>query len=279
MRTTNRSWMVLLAGVALVPAAVAIAQDAVRLEGTMDQAGSVETSCNRVLATDYDPHKGEQFGRNVSIWQLEDGSAVLFQSGMTIDADGAPNAYNPENTGLDDISNAGEPGHWEGIVANGEGMPLVQGPDDPFPGYYISCTALWDRTKPPTDPTRFVDASKIPYIVLPGALSRQIGAQLGDFAVVFNTRNSRSAYAIFADIGTLGEGSMALASKLGIWADARNGGTRGGVLYLLFPGTGNRQPRPIEEIESATQKIFEGWGGTDRLHSCLVPNESEASAQ
>jgi hypothetical protein len=275
---SRRWWIAILCAVALAPAAVAIAQDAVRAQVSPDDtAQAPQNSCDRTLAADFDPNKGDYFGRSVSIWQLQGGSAVLFQSGMTIDADGAPNAYNPENTGLDDISNAGQPGHWEGIVANGEGEPLLQGPDDPFPGYYISCTALWDRSKPVTDPTRFVDASKIPYIVLPGALSRQVGAQLGDLAFVFNTRNGRSSYAIFADIGTLGEGSMALAQRLGIWPDARNGGTRGGVVYLLFPASGNRQPRPVEDIDNTTDKIFQDWGGTGRLNTCMVPQASKTA--
>jgi hypothetical protein len=274
----NRWWIAILAAAALTPAAVVVAQDAVNSQSAQDNsAQSSSNSCDRTLAADFDPQKGEFWGSSVSIWQMQDGSAILFQSGMTIDADGAPNAYNPENTGLDDIRNAGEPGHWEGIVANGEGEPLLQGPDDPFPGYYISCTALWDRTKNVTDPTRFVDASKIPYVVLPGALSRQVGAQLGDFAVVMNTRNGRSAYAIFADVGTLGEGSMALAQKLGIWSDAREGGTRGGIVYLLFPKSGNRQPRPVEEIESETDKIFQNWGGAGRLNTCRVPQEPKAT--
>ncbi|HEV8183009.1 MAG TPA: hypothetical protein VGQ61_11595, partial [Candidatus Angelobacter sp.] len=34
------------------------------------------------------------------------GDAVLFQSGMYIDADGAPNAYGPHNRGLDFTANA-----------------------------------------------------------------------------------------------------------------------------------------------------------------------------
>ena len=82
---------------------------------------------------------------------------------MTIDADGAPNAYHPDNTGLDDLKNAGAPGYWEGLAKDKDGEPFVQGPDDPFPGYYVSATALADRSKPVNDPTRYVDASKIPF--------------------------------------------------------------------------------------------------------------------
>ena len=96
-------------------------------------------------------------------------------------ADGAPNAYHPDNSGLDDLSNAGTPGRWEGLAKDADGEPIIQGPNDPFPGYYVSATALADRTKPVNDPTRYVDASKIPFIVLPGAMARQIGARPGRF--------------------------------------------------------------------------------------------------
>ena len=214
-------------------------------------------------------HDGEP-ERDIPIGRLPGTSAFFYESGMTIDADGAPNAYHPENVGLDDLANAGTPGRWEGLAKDADGEPYIQGPDDPFPGFYISCTALSDRTKEHLDPTRFVDASKIPYVVLPGDISRDTGARLGDFAVVTNLRTGRSSYAIFADIGTFGEGSVALAEKLGIWPDARNGGTRGGVLYLVFPGSGNRQPRPIEEINDETEKQLQVWGGMEQLNSCAA---------
>jgi glycosyl hydrolase group 75 (putative chitosanase) len=234
------------------------------------QNGALNT-CSRTLLADFDPDKGEYFGHDVSVWTVgDDNSAVLFQSGMTIDADGAPNAYNPANTGLDDIANAGEPGHWDGIVADRGGAPYIQGPDDPYPGFYVSQTALVDWSKPFTDPTRYVDASKIPYIVLPGELSQRFGARLGDFAVVANQRRQKSAFAIFADIGTLGEGSIALADQLGIWSDAREGGTRGGITYLIFPGSGNHHPHSADEIDATAGKLFENWGGMDKLTSCAT---------
>lgn len=270
------AWVALLCAAMVAPAVVAIAQDTANPpassipDAASDSQGvpSGPKSCSRSLLTSYDPDKGEFFGHDVSVWGVENSSAFLFKSGMTIDADGAPNAYNPDNTGLDDLANAGEPGHWGGIIAGEDGEPLLQGPNDPFPGFYISCTALADWSKASTDPTRYVDASKIPYIVLPGALSHQLGARLGDFAVVVNMRNGASAYAIFADIGTLGEGSVALAERLGIHSDARQGGTRGGILYLVYPGSGNRRPRPVEEINIETDKLFQAWGGVGKLSSC-----------
>lgn len=261
---------------ALVPVAAVIA--AAKGQGSNTDSGATAENaapqaCQRTLLTNFDPDKGEFFGHNVPIWSLGDGSAIMFSSGMTIDADGAPNAYNPDNTGLDDLSNAGAPGHWDGIVTD-HGEPFVQGPDDPFPGFYVSQTALVDWSKDRTDPSRYVDASKIPYIVLPGELSRQFGARLGDFAVVANIRRGIAANAIFADIGTLGEGSIALADALGIWSNAREGGTRGGILYVVYPGSGNRRPRTLDEINSETSKIFEQWGGMEQLNSCQTESDS-----
>jgi hypothetical protein len=228
-------------------------------------------SCSsRSLLLNFEINRGGESAREVPIWRLPESPAFFFASGMTIDADGAPNAYNPANTGLDDLANAGEPGHWQGVIQDEHGNPLVQGPSDPFPGYYVSCTALADRSKNVLDPTRYVDASKIPYVVLPRDVARLSGARLGDFAVVLNLRSGKSSYAIFADIGTLGEGSIALADNLGIWSNAREGGRRGGILYLIFPGTGNGQPRTVEEINEQGDKTFQGWGGTEQINSCAA---------
>jgi glycosyl hydrolase group 75 (putative chitosanase) len=207
--------------------------------------------------------------REVPVWQLPASHDFFFVSGMTIDADGAPNAYNPDNTGLDDLDNAGAPGRWDGIVADRSGNALFQQKGDPFPGYYISCTSLSDQTKRFTDPAGYVNASKIPYVVLPNALAERGGVKLGDFAVVTNLRNGKSSFAIYADIGTIGEGSVALADALGIWSDARRGGTSDDILYLFFPGSGNQKPRTIDEIQSEGAKLLYRWGGTSELSSCL----------
>ena len=197
---------------------------------------------------------GQDF-REVPIWQLQDSRIFFFVSGMMIDADGAPNAYSPDDKGLDELANAGTPAHWNGIITDREGNPLIQQGRDPFPGYYISCTSLADDDKEFTDPTAYVDASTIPYVTLPSDIADRGGARLGDFAVVINLRNGKSSFAIYADIGTLGEGSVALADALGIRSDARSGGQSEGILYLLFPGSGNLQPRTIDEIQSEGEKL------------------------
>jgi hypothetical protein len=216
--------------------------------------------------------------REVPIWQLPGSQSFFFVSGMSIDADGAPNAYGPDDTGLDDLANAGVPAHWDGIITDRDGNPLIQGESDPFPGYYISCTSLSDRLKKFTDPTRYVDAAKIPYVVLPNDLADHGGARLGDFAVVVNLRNGKSSYAIYADIGTVGEGSIALADNLGILSDPRLGGQSDGILYLVFPGSGNLQPRAIDEIQSEAEKLLQHWGGFEKLASCAETHNFAVTA-
>jgi hypothetical protein len=221
-------------------------------------------------------HRDAHFGE-VPIWQLPDSQAFFFVTGMTIDADGAPNAYHPNDIGLDELANAGAPGHWNGIITDRDGNPLIQQKSDPFPGYYISCTSLSDETKKFTDPTGYVDASKIPYVALPQELADGGDVRLGDLAVVVNLRNRKSSFAIFADIGTLGEGSVALADALGIRSDARRGGEHEGILYVFFPGSGNLQPRTIGEIQSEGEKlVLRHPGGMKNLSSC-IDNRSPAA--
>jgi hypothetical protein len=227
------------------------------------------TSARSMLLKSVALGRDEHHSREVAIWRLPDSPAFFFISRMAIDADGAPDAYNADDTGLDALANAGAPAHWNGIVTDRNGNPLIQRDNDPSPGYYISCTSLYDETKKFTDPTTYVNASKIPYVVLPQDVADRGGARLGDFAVVMNLRNGKSSFAIFADIGTLGEGSVALAEALAVSPDARHGGQSDGILYLLFPASGNLRPRTISEIQSEGEKLLDHWGGLKRLSSCV----------
>ena len=274
----NRSAVFNLGGILLLVAATAVGQNTAPAPTQEDE--SPKSCPTRSLLVNFEETRRGSHVRDTPIWKLPDSSAFFFVSGMMIDADGAPNAYNADDMGLDELSNAGEPGNWQGVIQDKDGNPIVQGSDDPYPGYYISCTSLFDRTKAPLDPARYVDASKIPYIVLPGELERQVGVRTGDFAFVVNLRNGRSSYAIFADTGALGEGSIALAENLEISSDARRGGARGGILYLVFPGSGNHSPRPLEEINSETDKLLRDWGGAEKLNSCATNQDtSMASAK
>jgi hypothetical protein len=245
------------------------------LEGRANSCASSRSTLLDAVAWD---REGQHF-HEVPFWQLPDSQAFFFVSGMTIDADGAPNAYHPDDTGLDELANAGVPAHWDGIVTDRDGSPSIQQESDPSPGYFVSCTSLSDKTKKFTDPTRYVDASKIAYVVLPQDVADRRGVRLGDFAVVMNLRNSKSSFAIYADIGTLGEGSIALADALGISSDARHGGESGGILYLLFPGSGNLRPRTIGEIQSEGEKLLYHLGPEmKRLSSCVESDDPAVSS-
>jgi hypothetical protein len=199
---------------------------------------------------------------NLPVFKIHGG--VLLTAGMTIDADGAPNAYGPKNRGLDYTANARGVGEWVALVTDTKGRPIVQR-TGPYRGYYVSTTSLEQKNiRDPRDPRRYLDARRIPYIALPPDFARQFGISLGDLARVVNTQTGRSAYAIFADVGPqgrIGEGSIALAKKLGIPSNPRHDSVPDGVTYLTFPGSALRTTRTITvaRINSAGVRLYRAW--------------------
>src|SRR5215470_7277362 len=186
----------------------------------------------------------------VNVWSASGHHhAIFYKSGLAIDADGAFRAYHPDDQpGLDSLAHAGHPGNWWALVTDNKkrnGHPIVQGADDPAPGFYVSTTALYDPDNANVrDPHRYVDAEEIPYIVLhPRALQF---ARLGDFATVVNLQNGKISPAIVADESTarlpVGEASIAVAKALDINSDARLGGQERNVAYVIYPGSGNGKP-------------------------------------
>ncbi len=193
-----------------------------------------------------------------------------FTAGMAIDADGAPNAYHPKNIkdALDYLSSAGKPGNWWALVTDNDkphGRPVIQGPDDPFPGYYISTTSLEDVTKPRADPKRYVDSTVVPYFVLPKKLAQKFRAQVGDFGAVIKREQrggEKVVFAIYADLGPprkLGEGSIALAKALGVPSSPKTGGSHGHIDYIVFPGSGNGKPRSVHEINIEAASLLRSY--------------------
>ena len=143
---------------------------------------------------------------------------------MDVDVDGAPNAYGPPGSHtLDNLRDA----HYRrrpnsaivGYLTDDDhpNVPIVQGPHDPYPGLYISQTAYTDPANTnERDPRRYVDATKINYVVL-GKRARRRGARLGDFVAVTSLRTHRSVFAIIGDDGNPSgdEGSLHLLQDLG----------------------------------------------------------------
>jgi hypothetical protein len=201
------------------------------------------------------------------------GDAVLFQSGMYVDADGAPNAYGPHNRGLDFTANAVRGGKFLSVALHPDGKPVIQRSGH-FKGFYVSTTSLHNAAGSPTNPGTYVDAREIPYIVLPPEFMKQFGVALGDLALVTNQRNGKTSFAIFADVGPhgkIGEGSVALARALGLNDDPRHGGTgNSSIAYLVFPrsGLGPGKLRSAKEIRKSAFRAFRRWGGARRLRAC-----------
>jgi hypothetical protein len=197
-------------------------------------------------------------------------ATVEFTGGMAIDADGAASAYRPDDTGLDRLADAGAPGDWWALATDADGEPYVQREGDPAPGSYVSTTSLVDERFETRDPRRYVDAARIPYVALPGPFEG-LGCALGDLAWVERTaRNGtvRRSAALFADVSPpsapLGEGSIALADRLGIPSHPRTGGTRrASVRYVLFCGSRIGWPAPVAEIDAAAERLAQARRALD----------------
>lgn len=191
--------------------------------------------------------------------QNSDGS-YSFHACMAVDGDGANGqssapVYAPKGWGetLDYLANAGGPGDWYGIVTDtgeADGEPVVQGPNDPAPGAYVSATSYEFSGYDRTDPLRYVDANAVPYIVIPSnwrKLAR--GVVLGCRATVLDTGNGAMLEAGVFDFGPkskAGEASIACARYFGVPESPKNGGTDSlRFVYTFWPGT----PALIDGVE------------------------------
>lgn len=230
--------------------------------------------------------------------------AWLIMGRMMMDVDGAPNCYHPKNLGLrtdywnfdimkhtgclDKHSNGGYPGNWFGMVTDtgkDSGTPIVQGPNDPFPGFNVAATSLVDKTKKASDPRRYVDARQIPYVAFnyqvyaeAGARFTRIGkgptGRLGDILTVVNPKaddEHRYLHAIFADVGGrdnphFGEASPALGLRIQAY-----GRVMAEILFICYPHSGADQGTipSYDDIQSKGEKLFKDWGGMDEVNRVL----------
>jgi hypothetical protein len=172
------------------------------------------------------------------IIEQDDGS-VTFAAGATIDGDGAsgqfggPPCYAPASYSgqtLDILANAGSPGNWYGVVTDNSGTPIIQGPNDPCPGAYVSATSLRlldenGNLLSASSPFAYVDSATVPFIVVPPLIIGGVaGIVMGCRCVVTNTVNGQSVVAVVADGGPrnhLGE-SVWRARRRPVFAPARS---------------------------------------------------------
>jgi hypothetical protein len=195
------------------------------------------------------------------VYKDESRQLYMFTGAFMVDADGAPRAYHKDDKqALDYLSNGGRPGNWWALVTDTHkpsGNPLIQSASDPAPGYYISMTTLENKEKDDTDPSRFVNSEVIPYIAIPSGFSKDF--KLGDIALVYNKKNGKKCFAIYADVGPkelLGEGSIKLAKELGINSSPKKGGIEKNVIYILFIGSGKHKMLTKDEIDTIGKTLL-----------------------
>jgi hypothetical protein len=244
------------------------------------------------------------------------GTAVVFTTPkLEVDADGAPNSYRIDGKGLSytcdgvaaivngkRVTPRSDPQHWQslcqqawsrakakndysnlaifGFAHNKKNEPIIQLAGDPLPGEaYVTTTKLTIPETPEMSQRQFVDATKIPYIVLSREVSRKYAIQPGDVAVVYRIKTRRSAFAIYGDEGLLGEGSVKLHFELGSQPITRISGvdrakTNIGdkIVTVVFPGTNAAGTLDADAwtqtIDSAGADALRKWGGMDRLLAC-----------
>ena len=199
---------------------------------------------------------------------------------MDVDVDGAPNAYGPPDKETLDVlldahylNRADEP--IVGYLTDDHGRPILQGPNDPFPGYYISQTAFSDiQNQNERDPRRYVDARNINYVVR-GNRARRRGVKVGDFAAVYSERTHKSVFAIVGDTGnpTGDEGSLHVLQDLGYpFHDGRNESVEKPEIVIRFYPDSNPEHRFFftqAELDEAAGKLglsrdFSGSTGATR---------------
>ncbi len=177
---------------------------------------------------------------------------------MNVDVDGAPDAYGPpRKETLDILENA----HYlnrnnekiVGYLVDEHSRPILQGPNDPCPGYYISQTAFTDlENQNERDPRRYVDARKINYVVR-GNVARRRGVKIGDFVSVYSKRTRKGVFAIVGDTGnpTGDEGSLHLLQDLGYpFHDGKNDAVeKPEVVIRFYPNSNPKHQFFFTQVE------------------------------
>ncbi len=247
-------------------------------------------------------------------WKV-DGAVAFTTAGLAVDADGAPDSYLADGKGLSEtcvgvvavvdgkrVTKKTDHDHWYAICqkawadaqASGDyshvaifgflgdkNGPLLQKEGDPLPGKaYITTTTMTVPGTPDKTQRHWVDANKVPYVVLSPAFRSSYGVKAGDLAVVYRPKTSAIGYAVFADGGDLGEGSVRLHKDLGNDPiSMKNGVARANrgisdqVLTVVFPGV--NVPGSVnadawnQAIRQTGEAKLKAWGGQERLRACL----------
>lgn len=203
---------------------------------------------------------------------------------LEVDADGAPNAYGPGDTGLDYLANAGYPhGGWHDILVpdpTDQSKAYVR-PSNPGRGFFISKTTLANPKLADTAAGKYADATAIPYIVFPGSFYKMAGTgRMGDFVIGVNLDTGVVVGGVVADIGPynadLGEVSVAMVAGLGgVNPNPRNGKgvPRGPFGFIVFPDTHGKLTWPLDAaaIAKTATDLLADAGGLNTFAAAFEP--------
>lgn len=270
-----------------------------------------------VMAFASQPSAGQTCGNPPGFGKVwTENKAVLFKSSqLNVDADGAPNSYFVDGKGLSftcdgvvavesgkRITPDSNPGDWQqkcnaawslakstenysgvaifGFQTDSKNRPLIQGEGDPLPEKaYISTTSVRIPGAPPGSQRQYVDALRIPYIVLPSTFISKYKVKPGTLAVVYRKKINAHAFAVFGDGGRLGEASIKLHQDIGgepivhiAGVDRAKARIEDPVLIAVFPG---RIAAPQTDSDAWNAKIREegaaalqAFGGLAHLQAC-----------
>ena len=247
-------------------------------------------------------------------WTLD--SAVLFTSKvLNIDADGSPNSYLVDGNGLSctcdgvlalengkKVTPESDPKNWQqkcnsawslakktndyrrvaifGFMTDSNNRPLLQGAGDPLPGKaYISATSVGIPDSPDYTQRHYVDAAKVPYVVLSASFVSKYKVKPGSIVIVYRKKTNTYAFAVFADNGSLGEASVKLHQNLGSKPIVRIKGVERAkariedpTLVVVFP---SKIASPIADtdvwnkaINLAGTAALQEFGGIAQLQLC-----------
>ena len=239
-------------------------------------------------------------------------------AGLAVDADGAPNSYRVDGKGLSYTCDGvfaivgGIPqtyknnkNHWQelcaqywnasqesgdyskvkivGFAKDAEGKPKIQGANDPLPGLaYITTTSLTIPGTPDQVQRHYVNASEIPYVVLPESYASIHRLRLGDVVAVFRPRTGRLAFGVYGDCCSLGEASVRLHQDLGnepivVRRDRTRRAKRGiGDAVAFVALTGARTTPRLDaaawraEIRVKGQAALDALGGQSAVAACAA---------
>jgi hypothetical protein len=152
------------------------------------------------------------------------------------------------------------------------GVPILQSGRD----FYLTSTALHrpGASGDSREQADFVDAAKVPFVVLPGGLKLPAGLdwQTGDLGVMF--WKGKVVYVVVGDTGPsrkIGEASRAALARL-TGNPLKTIGGNDPATTLLFPGTRSaildHWPLDPQRIEVEGQKLVAKLGGAAAVAKC-----------